>query len=708
MTAPTPTANLLASERVRLLCAAVVFVASLTLYLATVAPTVTLVDSGELIFATRTLGVAHPPGFPLYVLLAHAFTWLPFASIALRVNIASAVFAATAAAMLTLVVAEMLLSYDALPFTANKAQKTDRKVKKHGAKDERRAPVAMSGEWGWISVAACVMAGLLFACSRTLWNYATITEVYTLNTLLISIICFLMFRWRRRILGDRIASGKPLPSGDVASAHDRWLYAASFVFGLAMGVHHVSVAVTLPAFALLVLATEGFRFFASKRLLKAALCAFAGLAVYLYLPLAAMRSPLMNWGDPRSPQRLWWHVTGRQYQVFFESSTSVISRQFDVFLALVGREFGTIWLPFALLLTIVGLAATFKRDRALVGFLLLVVIFDMGWALNYEIAEDKDAYYLPTFLALTIAASLGFAWLARALLATRLPAKAATAALMILALLIPAVAATSNIGFNDRRHYLIARDYVENTLKTIEPNGLLLTDDWQVYSPLLYLREVEGVRRDVVAIDIQQLRRTWYYGYLDAAYPAMMAASRDRVDAFLEDLRHWEQDPDLYQRDAMLNERINTRFYDMLEAFVMNHLSSAPVYVTVNVATNTQSQNHELTEWLRKTYDFVPRGLVFQMSNKGSVADLPDVRLETRGLNDGSLKFADDDVVKTKVLPVYKVMMTNRGLYLAAHGRHDLAIAAFKEALALDPTYRPAEQALNESLRAVRANQSPQ
>src|SRR5689334_4976619 len=123
MTAPTPNANLLASDRVRLLCAAVVFAAALALYLITVAPTVTLVDSGELIVAAKSLGVAHPPGFPLYVLLTHAFTWLPFGSVAMRVNAASAVFAAAAAAMLTLVVAELLLSFSALPLRASQPQK---------------------------------------------------------------------------------------------------------------------------------------------------------------------------------------------------------------------------------------------------------------------------------------------------------------------------------------------------------------------------------------------------------------------------------------------------------------------------------------------------------------------------------------------------------------------------------------------------------
>src|ERR1043166_4632231 len=139
MTASPPAANPLASLRVRLLCAATVFVAAITLYILTLAPTVTLVDSGELILAAKTLGVAHPPGFPLYVLLAHLFTWLPIGSVAFRVNFASAFFAALAAAMLTLVVAEMRLTLDVAAIIQDKLKRAERKAKRTPAKDERRA-----------------------------------------------------------------------------------------------------------------------------------------------------------------------------------------------------------------------------------------------------------------------------------------------------------------------------------------------------------------------------------------------------------------------------------------------------------------------------------------------------------------------------------------------------------------------------------------
>src|SRR4030095_9462564 len=93
------------SANVRRTYAAVVFSCALSLYGLTLAPTVTLVDSGELIVAARSLGVAHPPGFPLYVLLANLATSFPIGDIAMRVNLASALFGALAAAVVTLVVA---------------------------------------------------------------------------------------------------------------------------------------------------------------------------------------------------------------------------------------------------------------------------------------------------------------------------------------------------------------------------------------------------------------------------------------------------------------------------------------------------------------------------------------------------------------------------------------------------------------------------
>src|SRR5207248_10328932 len=127
-------------------------------------------------------------------------------------------------------------------------------------------------------------------------------------------------RWRRCILADRQRTSGASNARQVASAitaHDPFLYAAALVFGLALGDHHVTVGLTLPAIAVIVYLREGVQLFLSRRLLYAALISIAGLiAVYSYLPLAASGSPAIDWGVPNSLQKIWWHITGRQYQVF--------------------------------------------------------------------------------------------------------------------------------------------------------------------------------------------------------------------------------------------------------------------------------------------------------------------------------------------------------------------------------------------------------
>src|SRR5262249_9853890 len=158
--------------------------------------------------------------------------------------------------------------------------------------------------------------------------------------------------------------------------------------------------------------TEGLKFFTSRRLLYAALTSMSALIlVYSYLPWAASRSPAMNWGNARSLQEIWWHITGRQYRVFFIFSPEAIGTQFAAFCRMVLREFGFAWLPLTLFLAVAGLASAYKRDRTAFWFLLLILLADLAYALSYEIAEDKDAYYLPAFISIAIAAGLGVRWL---------------------------------------------------------------------------------------------------------------------------------------------------------------------------------------------------------------------------------------------------------------------------------------------------------
>ncbi|HEX9280984.1 MAG TPA: DUF2723 domain-containing protein [Candidatus Udaeobacter sp.] len=672
------------SSQAELLCAGAVFLVALVVYSWTLAPAVTLTDSGELIVAAYGLGVAHPPGFPLWIMLAHLASLVPVGNVAVRINFSSAVFAALACAMLTLVVAELIVtgSRFAAPRRRNKPAR-------------QGSNIESSKTGGLLMFAPAIGAGLLMTFCRTLWAYATITEVYTLNALLVLLVFFLVVRWRRRIIETRTDS-----SVEIAT-HDTWIYAAAFVFGLAMGVHHVTVALTLPAIAVVVYRTEGLKFFTSRRLLYAALISITALIlVYSYLPWAASRSPAMNWGNPRSLQEIWWHITGRQYRVFFYFSPAAMGAQFVEFCRMALREFGFAWLPLTLFLAGAGLASTHKRDRTAFWFLLLILLADLAYALSYEIAEDKDAYYLPAFISIAIAAGLGIHWLIQLAASRRSPIWTPSLAAATAIVLTSATAFAANWPFNNRRHYFIADDYVENLFSTIAPNGLMLTQDWQVASPMLYAQEIEQRRRDVKVVDINLLRRSWYFDYLKLAHPDMIDRSREKIDPYVEILKQWERAPAAFARSRELTQRISVAFLEMIQAIVRNEIRVAPVYITNEVLV-ADSLNAYLTRWIPQTYQLVPQGLVFNLTADQSFHESPDPHLRMRGLADGTVRFAKDDVANVKILPAYTRMLTNRGKYLALFNQHERAILAFKEALALDPNLAAAQQGLAESTAKV-------
>src|SRR6266567_3489299 len=115
------------SSRVELLCTGTVFLAALLLYSWALAPTVTPTDSGELIVVAQGLGIAHPPGVPLWVILAHLASLIPLGNVAVRVNFSSALFGALACAMLTLVVAELMIAASHLSSGKMRAAQQKRK-----------------------------------------------------------------------------------------------------------------------------------------------------------------------------------------------------------------------------------------------------------------------------------------------------------------------------------------------------------------------------------------------------------------------------------------------------------------------------------------------------------------------------------------------------------------------------------------------------
>src|SRR3989338_10472319 len=123
------------------------FVSTLTFYILTLSRSVYFGDSGEFIAVAKTLGIAHPPGYPLYTMLAHLFTYLPFGNLPFKVNLFSAV-----SSSLTVVVVYFIC----LKLTKNRL--------------------------------AAISASLFLAFSCLFWLYSLVAEVFSLHALFVTLI----------------------------------------------------------------------------------------------------------------------------------------------------------------------------------------------------------------------------------------------------------------------------------------------------------------------------------------------------------------------------------------------------------------------------------------------------------------------------------------------------------------------------------------
>ena len=139
-------------------------------YLWTVAPNVTLLDSGEFIVAAQHFGVAHPPAYPLWTLLVWFFQLLPLGNAAWEINLFSSVCGA-----LAVTVGTMLFSSSTRWMLGDALNR-----------------------WRGLTSTAALSIGLLFAFSFSMWSQATITEVYTLHALLIGLYLVSLYVWLRR------------------------------------------------------------------------------------------------------------------------------------------------------------------------------------------------------------------------------------------------------------------------------------------------------------------------------------------------------------------------------------------------------------------------------------------------------------------------------------------------------------------------------
>ena len=461
------------------------FVLPCTLYLMTLAPSVTFYDSGEFVTATWYLGSAHSPGYPLYILYLKPFTWLPFGNVAFRVNLGTALSAALACLGCYYLLHALLKG---VAFCADEAFSA------------------------FAAHIAALSGSLILATTPRLWLQTNHDKPYPLLAFMTAVIFLLLFRWR-----ERLRHGAQEPA---------WWYAAAFLAGLASGAHQ-TIVLLLPGFLVFILITSPGSIRQLREWLLAAACMVAGGAVQLYLPLRAAAGAMQSWGDTSTLSRFLWHILRKGYP------EEPHSRDLMLWLKQLGafdiiHEFG--WVGLVLLL--VGIWACFRADKGfLAAFLVSVLCFWLVIAGYFNPLPESifltEEFYTPLYLLSAVMIVMGLFALAveGAKKAARQESYAVQHRLLLalLFLLIPLFQLALHFSEQDQHDNYLAHDYAMNTLRTLPEEGVLFTWGDSGAFPLWYLHGVERMREDLDLPHIPHLTFAWHRRELPRLKPFLDA-----------------------------------------------------------------------------------------------------------------------------------------------------------------------------------------
>jgi len=334
-------------------------------YMATLAPSVTFFDSGEFLTATASLGSAHSPGYPLFLMYAKAFTWIPLGNVAFRVNMATAFSSSLACLGVYLLTVALL--------------------KKEQLVDNEQFSI-------FIVKTAALAAAVAYSVTPRLWLQSNHDKPYPLLAFMTSIIFYLLLKWR-----EQYERGEERPA---------YVYVCTFLAGLAMGLHQ-TVVLLLPAWFLLIVLADWRMLTRIKELVLATAFAMVCFSVHLYLPLRATRNPLLNWGDSKTSTQFLWHFLRKGYpEDSHLRDFSLLWAQIKAFN--VPREFT--WLGAVLLLF--ALFCLWKRQRhVVVAYLAAVFTFLLVIAGYFNTLPDfiflTEEFFTPLYLLSAVLIGVG-------------------------------------------------------------------------------------------------------------------------------------------------------------------------------------------------------------------------------------------------------------------------------------------------------------
>jgi hypothetical protein len=384
-------------------------------------------------------------------------------------------------------------------------------------------------------------AVLVSATAFTVWNQSNVNEkVYTISLLTIALLTWLAMRWQ-----ENLGKGKD----------DNLLVLMAFILALSVG-NHLMAFLAAPAIAIFVLLVHPKALLNWKLYAGGAVAGLVGLSIHLFLPIRAGLGPVINEAAPTCPDigsaigaivsygkagcvALSEALNRTQYdkppllprQAALTSQLANYLQYFDWQWArsLQGAQvvFANLRLPFTMLFTGLGVWGAIehaRRDRASFVYILTLFAtvsaalvyylnFRYGYTLQAPVQDrglhevrERDYFFIVSFSVWGLWAGMGVVtlWREAALeLKTTLRKASPVLALAFLPLVL-------NWSWATRAYDYAARDWAHNLLMSVEPYAVLFTNGDNDTFPLWYLQEVEGIRRDVTVIVTSYLNTDWY------------------------------------------------------------------------------------------------------------------------------------------------------------------------------------------------------
>jgi tetratricopeptide (TPR) repeat protein len=414
-------------------------------------------DAGEMSCVVKTLGIAHQPGYPLYILSAKLSSLILPGNFAYKLNLFSAL--GGLAALLTLY-------------------------------------FLLAARFGIFPGLAAVM---LFSLNFTMQTVSSVSEMYALNILLAAVLLSIALSFER-------------------SWSLRRLFLGSYLLCLAM-TNRMDIVLTAPA--LLIAVWPGIKFSTFSAAVKAvfgsALFWSAGFSLYLYLMTRSGGNPLFDWSHPADFATFLAVITRKSYG----STLDLISRNYsagEMFwpnmkqygLHLV-RNFN-----FALVFAAAGLFREFaqNRRRFFVIFALFAVpgpvfLFMANMPPNPHALAIVEPYYLLPDLAVVFWAAAGLAFIVKAE-GLRLKTDVRLWAVLAAVTVFITMAALENLPHANRRMLFAAEDWGADVMKSVPDSACLVgKKDVQIFT-LWYLQSVRGLRPDLKIVSQGLSGARWY------------------------------------------------------------------------------------------------------------------------------------------------------------------------------------------------------